>query len=159
MCLSCNCSSCEHGRDSISVRIAINKLLSYRDHMIGGSYVVHPEKANDIDVIVHEYKHDIFMEGRLGTEGFRKLRSGDEKYDEIDHVRITDIYEGTIVGIGKVNVIVVGAIFWAAYVGAIASMRAEPSKYTERDARVELHRRLAREVAAIAKVELPEGAY
>lgn len=126
-------------------------------YMIGGSYVVSPIHANDIDIIVHEYHYDEQFKQRLADKGFWALSSGDEKYDEIDHMRIIDIYEGRIKE-HKCNIIVVGAVFWPAYVGAISEMATNPHQFMTREARVELHRGLSRQVAAIARVELPEGA-
>lgn len=124
------------------------------EYMIGGSYVVDRKSANDVDIVVHELSHH--MHGSQLT-GFHKLTSGDEKYDEIDHVRIIDIYEGRVAG-DKCNIIVVGSAFWPAYMGAINEMRNNPEMYHERNHRVELHRGKARAVADIAGIDIPEGA-
>jgi hypothetical protein len=126
-------------------------------YLIGGSYVVSPVHANDLDICVHEYNYDDKFRDRLYAKGFFALSQGDEKYDEIDHMRIIDIYEGVVKG-EKWNIIVVGAVFWPAYVGAVNTMTSDPHLYMQRDQRVALHRALSREVAAIARVELPEGA-
>lgn len=126
-------------------------LLLQSKYLIGGSYVVNPDTANDIDVVVHEYH------AKEHYTGFHRLSEGDKKYDEIDHVRLISVHEG-IIGGDKYNIIVVGAVFWPAYVGAIAEMRHNPELYSTRDERIELHRELSRQVAAIAKVELPSGA-
>lgn len=136
--------------------IAIAMLAMYggAPYMVGGSYVVDRAAANDVDIIVHEYNH---LYGERKLVGFRELREGDEKYDEIDNVRIISIYEGKI-GEDKCNIIVVGAVFWPAYVGAINEMRNNPEFYLKREDRVQLHRSLCKQVADIAGIEIPEKA-
>lgn len=124
------------------------------EYMVGGSYVVDRQAANDVDIIVHELSHRGHEDGLVG---FRELTAGDEKYDEIDHMRIISIYEGKVAG-DKVNIIVVGAAFWPAYMGAINEMRNNPEFYLKREDRVELHRSLCRQVADIAGIEIPEKA-
>lgn len=124
------------------------------EYMIGGSYVVDKQAANDVDIIVHELSHRAIGPAMMG---FHKLSSGDEKYDEIDHVRIIEIYEGKVAG-DKVNIIVVGSAFWPAYMGAVNEMRNNPDMYRSREDRVHLHRSLARQVAEIAGIDIPGGA-
>ncbi|QIG69965.1 hypothetical protein EVB84_021 [Rhizobium phage RHph_Y48] len=136
----------------------IGSLLNYSNYLIGGSYVVSPIHANDIDVLLHEYEHTDTIKHKLWAQNFRTLQQGDEKYDEIDHKRLIEVYEGYIDGV-KLNIIVVGATFWPAYEGAVRSMQARPDLYMTREARIELHRSLARQVAAIAQVGLDEGSY
>ncbi|QIG67200.1 hypothetical protein [Rhizobium phage RHEph15] len=131
-------------------------LLRFTPHLIGGSYVVNPDAANDIDVLIHEYLHTGELQTHLLSKGFHTMRSDDERYDTIDNARLMAVYEGKI-GDDKCNILVVGATFWPAYQGAIAAMRNDPELYTTRDERIELHRSLARQVADIAQVELPEG--
>lgn len=134
------------------------RLLLWREYMIGGSYVVDREKANDIDVVFHELRHeDGAVEQSLLNGGFRALQAGDGKYDEIDHNRIIKIYEGTIKDV-KYNIIVVGTAFWPAYMGAISRMRSSPELFGSREARVHLHRHLCKQVADIADIELEDGA-
>ena len=127
-------------------------ILNGASYEVGGSYVVNPDTANDIDIVVHEHL------ALHSYKGFHRLNCRDDKYDEIDHVRLTAVHEGMIDGV-KYNIIVVGAAFWPAYLGAIAEMRNNPEMYTDRESRVELHRSLSRQVAAIAKIDLPDGAY
>lgn len=123
------------------------------EYMIGGSYVVDKQAANDVDIIVHELSHRAVGPAMMG---FRKLSIGDEKYDEIDHVRIIEIYEGKVAD-DKVNIIVVGSAFWPAYMGAVNEMRNNPDMYRSREDRVHLHRSLARQVAEIAGINISEG--
>lgn len=114
--------------------------------------MVHPDKANDIDILIHEY-HEDAAKSALLSKGFYPLGKGDKKYDEIDHVRLIAVYEGHVEG-KKYNVIVVGAAFWPAYLGAVAEMRNNPELYTDRDERIALHKGKCREVAAIANITL-----
>ena len=138
-------------------KAALDVMAVHAHRMIGGSHVVNAATANDIDILVHEFEHEPHLLVKLG---FRALREGDEKYDEIDHMRLIAVYENSPApGTKKVNVIVVGAVFWPAYVGAVNEMRTNPAEYTERDARIELHRSLCRRVAKIAQVTLPDTAY
>lgn len=138
-------------------KAAMDVMAVHANYIIGGSHVINPDTANDIDILVHEFRH----EPRLLTKlGFRALRSGDEKYDEIDHMRLIAVYENTPEpGTKKVNVIIVGAIFWPAYVGAVHEMRSCPAEYAGRAERIELHRGLCRRVAKIAQVTLPDTAF
>lgn len=131
-------------------------LMNHDPAMIGGSYVVNPEQANDIDIIVHEFLHHPEW---LNNLGFVALQKGDKDYDEIDHVRLINVYERYAVDEKKVNVIVVGAAFWPAYVGAIQWMKYYPHLYQTREQRIELHRGKCREVARIAGIALPDSAY
>lgn len=124
------------------------------EYMIGGSYVVDSKAANDVDIIVHELSHRALGSSMMG---FHRLSSGDEKYDEIDHARIIEIYEGKVAD-DKVNIIVVGSAFWPAYMGAVNEMRNNPEMYRSREDRVHLHRSLARQVAEIAGIDIAEGA-
>lgn len=117
--------------------------------MLGGSQVVNKVAANDFDVFVHQYDIDNFNTARFG---FRQLQQGDAKYDEIDHQRLFNVYEklGTD-GEKKVNVIVVGAVYWPAYIGAIYAMKANPELYQTRDERIKLHKDLCIAAGALAK--------
>ncbi len=136
------------------IQMAMFKVLGGHGYLVGGSYVVDRNAANDVDIIVHQHIHAL---GKPKLAGWRELTAGDEKYDEIDHVRIIAIYEGRI-GDDKANIIVVGEAFWPAYMGAINEMRNNPEFYLNREDRVELHRSLARQVADIAGIEIPEKA-
>jgi len=139
---------------TLDIAIAMLKVLGGHGYLVGGSYVVDRQAANDVDIIVHQHVYEI---GNLHMAGWRELTAGDEKYDEIDHVRIITIYEGKI-GDDKANIIVVGEAFWPAYMGAINEMRNNPEFYLKREDRVELHRSLARQVADIAGIYIPEKA-
>lgn len=136
------------------IAFAMLKVLGGHGYLIGGSYVVDRQAANDVDIIVHQHVYEI---GHPNMTGWRELSAGDEKYDEIDHVRIITIYEGNI-GDDKANIIVVGEAFWPAYMGAINEMRNNPEFYLKREDRVELHRSLSRQVADIAGIDIPEKA-
>ncbi len=140
---------------SIDIAVAMMGLYGGAPYLIGGSYVVDPKAANDVDIIIHEYTH-VYGKHVLPAS-FRELREGDEKYDEIDNVRIITIYEGMI-GQDKCNIIVVGAAFWPAYMGAINEMRNNPEMYRSREDRIHLHRSLSRQVADIAGIDIPEAA-
>lgn len=132
-------------------------LMSHEPAMIGGSYVVNPETANDIDIVVHEFKQNIDVLYRLG---FHALQQGDDKYDEIDHMRLINVFERAATDIDKkVNVIVVGAAFWPAYIAAIREMTDFPTEYTDRSRRIALHRSCCKTIAQMAKIELPDSAY
>lgn len=139
---------------TLDIAIAMLKVLGGHGYLVGGSYVVDRQAANDVDIIVHQHVYEI---GNPNMAGWRELSAGDEKYDEIDHVRIITIYEGKI-GDDKANIIVVGEAVWPAYMGAINEMRNNPEFYMNREDRVELHRSLCRQVADIAGIYIPEKA-
>lgn len=138
----------------LDIQLAMFKVLGGLGFLVGGSYVVDRQAANDVDIIVHQH---VYQLGKPKMTGWRELRAGDEKYDEIDHMRIITIYEGKI-GNDKANIIVVGEAFWPAYMGAINEMRNNPEFYLNREDRVELHRSLSRQVAEIAGIDIPEAA-
>lgn len=118
----------------------ISRALYFQQFLIGGSYVTNPETANDIDIVLHEYLHEMpGVHESLQKAGFRALEQGDAKYDEIDHKRLINVYECIHEGV-KYNIIVVGAVYWPAYVGAINSMREHKEQYQTREARVNLHK-------------------
>jgi hypothetical protein len=87
--------------------------------LIGGSSVVTGVVPNDIDYVVHEYEFDPEKEDILSKHGFRRLMKGDAEYDEIDNKRLIAVLERPEdADTKKINVIVVGAVFWAAHVAA-----------------------------------------
>jgi hypothetical protein len=117
-------------------------------YLIGGSYVVNSDTANDIDVFVHQLHYTGELMTRLDNNNFTRLQKGDNKYDEMDGQRIISVYEGRI-DCNKYNIIVVGTHYWPAYVGAIRRMIIRPEEYDTREARVELHRNLCTQIKAI----------
>jgi hypothetical protein len=129
--------------------LLVNTVLqSFRGSFIGGSYVVDPETANDIDIVINELA---FSDELAISLGFYTLKAGDSKYDNIDFERLKNVYEGHDNGV-KINLLVIGSVFWPAYVGAVYRMSQEPNFFTERAARVDLHKRLC----AVAK-EIAQG--
>lgn len=126
-------------------------------YVIGGSYVVDPATANDIDVIVHKFNYDDGMLTRLNKFGFSRLQQGDKKYDEMDGQRIISVYEGTLPEPGdylapeyhKYNIIVVGEHYWPAYIGAIRRMTLNTAFYTTRDSRIDLHKSLCKQIKEV----------
>jgi len=88
---------------------------------IGGSYVVNPDNANDIDIYLHRLvKH---VRDAIINAGYNLIGEDHNKYPEIDHERLIAVYEYNAGCDGpKANVIIVGAVFWPAYVGAVANM-------------------------------------
>lgn len=137
----------------------ISMEIGWIPYMIGGSYLVNQVTANDIDIIVHEY-HSSELQRRLKTKSnWRTLRAEDGgKYDQIDKMRLHEVWEGYIDG-QKFNILVVGASFWPAYQGACKQMSARPDLYVDRDARIELHRSLCKTVGKIAGVDLEDHQY
>ncbi len=134
----------------------LDGILLYQGYYIGGSYIVNKETANDIDVVFHEYKHDDDIRHSLVRNGFFALQKGDRRYDELDNKRIIAIYAGKI-GETKVNIIVVGACFWPAYIGAINEMAAWPDLYQDRSQRIALHKALCRDIAKMTNIDISEA--
>lgn len=124
-------------------RLVYDVLQLFPGSFIGGSYVVNPDTANDIDIVINEL---VFSDELATSLDFYTLKAGDSKYDNIDFERLTNVYEGHCHGV-KINLLVIGAIFWPAYVGAVLSMTREPHLFVERESRVDLHKRLC----AVAK--------
>jgi hypothetical protein len=132
----------------------LNKLIDGM-YLIGGAYVVNPYTANDIAVFVHQLQYTDKLLARLDNYKFARLQQGDKKYDEMDGEPIISVYEGRInsswqVGVStKYNIIIVGTHYWPAYVGAIRRMILSPEEYGTREARVELHRNLCKQIKEI----------
>lgn len=155
MCLSGNCSLCQHTREIPQPETTLIGLVGL-NHLIGGSTLTNPDTANDLDVLVHDYQFTPDMWRRLLDAGFTEVRSDeDSRYqgDELDNRRLTGVWEGKIKD-QKVNILVIGAVFWPAYLGACAMMTADPFSYQTRDERIDLHRRLCKEAADLACLEL-----
>lgn len=119
--------------------INMDCIMGYQPYLIGGSYITNKETANDVDVVIHEYKLDEGMDFRLRNNGFSRLQKGDKKYDAIDHERLVAVYEGRV-NDTKVNVIVVGVCYWPAYIASINEMASNPEYYQTREKRVALHK-------------------
>ncbi len=137
----------------------ISAEIGWIPYMIGGSYLVNQVHANDIDLIVHEYHKDDLQRAIGHKENWRTLRAEDgEKYDQIDKMRLHEVWEGFIDG-QKFNILVVGATFWPAYQGACNALTARPDLYVDRDARIALHRDLCKIVGKIAGVLLEDHQY
>ena len=119
------------------------------DYLVGGSYVVNPSTAGDIDLYVHEYNEP--PDSWLIRNEWRRLSEGDDKYPEIDNQRLKCVYEKINKEGFKLNLIVVGCFYWPAYVGAIAAMTARPDLYQTRDARIELHKNYCKQIKDIVE--------
>lgn len=134
----------------------VMNILGLSSHiMIGGSWVVDPNAANDIDLVLPQWEFTAEMQNVLLRRGFHQLQNGDEKYDEIDHMRLIAVLERPADESNKkINVIIVGHYFWPAYCGAIRRMHANPEKYSTRDERVELHRGLCKQIADMIQHDL-----
>lgn len=132
----------------------LDDILGGEPYLIGGSFVANRDEANDVDVCIHEYIHTR-VQSSLRSEGFRALRADDKKYDEIDRMRLMEVYEGLIYET-KVNIIVVGASFWPAYVGAINEMANNKELYQTRDSRIALHRGLCKQLANMCGIDLED---
>lgn len=113
-------------------------------HIIGGSYVINPDAANDIDLYVPSYHEP--DEEYIRNNGWRRLEQGDEKYPEIDNERLHCVYEKINEDGFKLNLIVVGACYWPAYVGAVVAMRANRELYQTRDERIALHKKYCSQI-------------
>lgn len=116
--------------------------------LIGGSFVVDPNNANDIDIFVGKSAFTVFMERRSyriyspefvfnDIEFFDSFESGREYYEsnnEDDALFTT--YRSVC---GTYNLIVVNDDFVQAFKISLNIMTAWPEKYKTKEARVELH--------------------
>lgn len=127
--------------------LADTVLQSFLGSFIGGSYVVDPKTANDVDIVINEL---VFSDLLATSLGFYTLKAGDSKYDNIDFERLKNVYEGHDRGV-KINLLVIGAIFWPAYMGAINQMQMNPDQYRSREERIAIHKRYCSMVRDIAK--------
>lgn len=116
--------------------------------VIGGSYIVDPDTANDIDIYVNQFDANL---NAIIDAGYTPISDGHKKYPEIDHERLIAVYEIDTCDGPKANVIIVGAIFWAAYMGAINQMQMNPEQYRSREERIAIHKRYCSMVRDIAK--------
>jgi hypothetical protein len=107
--------------------------------LLGGSAIVDYDKANDVDICVPAAKD----EDNWHLLGFRRICEGDDKYPEIDHERLLAVYEKEPEEgkhKKKINVIIVGDMYWPAYVASITAMIYRPDLYDTREKRIELHK-------------------
>lgn len=108
------------------------RALSFcEDAFIAGSYLVSPETANDIDVVIPQWGYD---HPTLTMNGY-KTQCDPALYTNCPELVST--YRK-----GKINVLVVSNFYVPAYFGAAQLMKASPEKYATREARIELHYRL-----------------
>lgn len=119
------------------------------NYMVGGSYVIDPDNAGDIDLYFHEYLQP--SDDWLSRHEWRRLTEGDVKYPEIDNERLCCVYEKINKNGFKLNIIVVGHLYWPAYVGAVVAMRCNPELYKTREARIELHKKYCKQIKDITE--------
>jgi hypothetical protein len=132
---------------------ALHLLAEFDCAIIGGSYVVDPVKANDIDIVIPDWAfrgapHPVRQLLDLGykymsTDKFDKTRYGDPTmiatYRKKNSARDDEFNLLQSISKDGVNVVVCRSEFYAAYLGPIREMQANPEKYQTRDQRVELH--------------------
>lgn len=113
-------------------------------YIVGGSYVTNPDTAGDIDLYVAAFNEP--DEEYIKENGWRRLEQGDEKYPEIDQQRLMCVYEKINTDGFKFNLIVIGYLYWPAYVGAVVAMMANPELYQTRDERITLHKKYCSQI-------------
>ena len=117
----------------------------FKDSFVGGSYLINPETANDIDVIVPEWegnKIDV-----LRANGFVQMNEEYGTSEEIPELQSTWRK-------GALNVLVISNDYVVAYRAAARHMRANPVQYPTRTERIELHQSFKRQITQM--LTLPE---
>lgn len=131
-------------------------IADYPASFIGGSYLVNPTGAKDIDIVVPAWEHD---ESAFVQSGYTKFcHEDDSKYADDELQRIVGTYRK-----GDINLLVIKPVYYPAYLGAAAAMTRQPAAYMQRDERINLHVQLCKAVKLIAQgryidaEEAPEG--
>lgn len=106
---------------------------------IGGSYLVAPENANDIDVLcLHSVMEQQFLDYLTDCQGFHKVVEKAQLTDygigEEDNYEVTATFRKD-----GVNLVIIKDLFWPAYVAGSKIIAAYPERYQTRPERVDLH--------------------
>lgn len=124
---------------------ALALLVRFDGAVIGGSHVVDPNKANDIDVVIpdwafHGKMHPVSDLLELGYEYTTTNKFNTEKYGDPTMIATYRKKNNILISDKDgVNITVCRNEFYAAYLGPIREMQVNPEKYQTRDQRVDLH--------------------
>ena len=108
---------------------------------IGGSYIVDPTKARDIDVVVSYGVWTLRAEMVMSEFGQSEQRFLERKAEYEGNPDVQEIHY-----YGNVNLIVASDEMLAAYKAAVREMRNNPELYSTRDERIELHQGFKRTI-------------
>jgi hypothetical protein len=117
--------------------------LSYKGAFIGGSFLVDPEVANDIDVVVPEYSFD--PTALLG-HGFHQTSQA--WYQGCPELLSTWRCR-------NVNVLVIRDAYVVAYQAATNVMRFRKDEFRSREARVKIHQRFKDQITSMLAEACP----
>lgn len=101
--------------------------------IVGGSWVIDPETAKDIDIFIPEWVAD----NKEIPACFVKQTNENGNVSELEYE--TDFAICGHYRFGMINLVVVTNMYWPAYISAIAEMQRHPDKYRDRPARVAMH--------------------
>lgn len=108
---------------------------------IGGSYLVDPDKANDIDVVVSSSVWQLVAQTVLDAYGPSEMRFAERKEEYEGNPDVQEIHY-----FGRVNLIVATEEMIAAYKAAAREMKNNPELYPTRHDRIELHQHYKRQI-------------
>lgn len=117
-----------------------------RGAFVTGSFLVNPEKAGDVDVVVGESAWAFHLSlnefepyfSQVEVAGLNFELQGDEDYEDAD----TEMYE--LVSHWRyedINIIVIKDIYLAAYKAAANALASNPNSHADRKSRVATHQR------------------
>lgn len=131
--------------EPLDYQLALELIARVPDSFIGGSYIIDPDNANDIDIVVPQRSHSYLSTDNCLKYGLHSYSPTGEEYEQdVVLEYIIQLYRGN----GGINVIVVADHYYVAYLAGKLEYERNPDKYRgNKELRSGIHKQMKQTIS------------